>query len=204
MKRTDHQNGVFHLAASGRERGQVTVIAILLIAVAIGVNTAVFSVADAVLFKPLTYPAPQALVELRNVSPQGSFPGASIPKFNLWRQQTAIFQKVAAYDFGGPGLNITGGDHPQQVQGIHVSADYFAMFGAPVAAGRTFTAAEDSPHGGNVTVLSYGLWKDRFGANPNVVGSTIQLDGQPYLIVGVIGRGLCDRYASRSLGSIPV
>ena len=164
-------------------------IAILLIAVAIGVNTAVFSVADAVLFKPLTYPAPQALVELRNVSPQGSFPGASIPKFNLWRQQTAIFQKVAAYDFGGPGLNITGGDHPQQVQGIHVSADYFAMFGAPVAAGRTFTAAEDSPHGGNVTVLSYGLWKDRFGANPNVVGSTIQLDGQPYLIVGVIGRG---------------
>ena len=80
-----------------------TVIAILLIAVAIGVNTAVFSVADAVLFKPLTYPAPQALVELRNVSPQGSFPGASIPKFNLWRQQTAIFQKVAAYDFGGPG-----------------------------------------------------------------------------------------------------
>ncbi|HTD96159.1 MAG TPA: ABC transporter permease [Edaphobacter sp.] len=166
-----------------------TVIAILLIAVAIGVNTAVFSVADAVLFKPLTYPAPQALVELRNVSPQGSFPGASIPKFNLWRQQTAIFQKVAAYDFGGPGLNITGGDHPQQVQGIHVSADYFAMFGAPVAAGRTFTAAEDSPHGGNVTVLSYGLWKDRFGANPNVVGSTIQLDGQPYLIVGVIGRG---------------
>jgi len=123
------------------------------------------------------------------VSPQGSFPGASIPKFNLWRQQTAIFQKVAAYDFGGPGLNITGGDHPQQVQGIHVSADYFAMFGAPVAAGRTFTVAEDSPHGGNVTVLSYGLWKDRFGANPNVVGSTIQLDGQPYLIVGVIGRG---------------
>ena len=166
-----------------------TVIAILLIAVAIGVNTAVFSVTDAVLFKPLTYPDPQALVELRNVSPQGSFPGASIPKFNLWRQQTAIFQKVAAYDFGGPGLNITGGDHPQQVQGIHVSADYFAMFGAPVAAGRTFTVAEDSPHGGNVTVLSYGLWKDRFGANPNVVGSTIQLDGQPYLIVGVIGRG---------------
>jgi putative ABC transport system permease protein len=166
-----------------------TVIAILLIAVATGVNTAVFSVTDAVLLKPLTYPDPQALVELRNTSPQGSFPGANIPKFNLWRQQTAIFQNVAAYDWGGSGLNITGGDQPQQVQGIHVSADYFAMFGAPVAAGRTFTAAEDSPHGGNVTVLSYGLWKERYGANPNAVGSTIQLDGQPYLIVGVIGRG---------------
>ncbi|HEY4359099.1 MAG TPA: ABC transporter permease [Acidobacteriaceae bacterium] len=166
-----------------------TVIAILLIAVATGVNTAVFSVTDAVLLKPLTYPDPQALVELRNTSTQGSFTGANIPKFNVWRQQTSVFQKVAAYDFGGSGLNITGGDHPQQVQGIHVSADYFAMFGAPVAAGRTFTAAEDSPHGGHVTVLSYGLWKDRYGANPKAVGSTIQLDGQPYLIVGVIARG---------------
>jgi putative ABC transport system permease protein len=166
-----------------------TVVAILLMAVAIGVNTAVFSVIDAVLLKPLTYPDPQALVELRNTSEQGSFPGANIPKFNIWHQQGAIFQRVAAYDFGGSGLNITGGDHPQQVQGIHVSADYFAMFGAPLAAGRTFTAAEDSPHGGHVTVLSYGLWKSRYAANPRVIGSTIQLDGQPYLIVGVIGRG---------------
>jgi predicted permease len=178
----------FALRALAKTPGFATV-AVLLIAVAIGVNTAVFSVTDAVLLKPLTYPDPQALVELRNLSPQGSFPGANIPKFNLWHQQTSIFQQVAAYDFGGSGLNITGGDHPQQVQGIHVSADYFAMFGAPVIAGRTFTAAEDSPHGGNVTVLSYGLWKNRYGANPHVVGSTIQLDGQAYLVVGVIGRG---------------
>ncbi|HVU48862.1 MAG TPA: ABC transporter permease [Terracidiphilus sp.] len=166
-----------------------TIIAVLLVAVAIGVNTAVFSVIDTVLLQPLTYPDPAAMVELRNLSPQGSFPGANIPKFNLWHQQTTIFQQVAAYDFGGAGLNITGGDHPQQVQGIHVSADYFALFGAPIAAGRTFTAAEDSPNGGHVTVLSYELWKSRYAANPNVVGSTIQLDGQPYLIVGVVGRG---------------
>jgi putative ABC transport system permease protein len=164
------------------------IIAILVIAVGIGVNTAVFSVINAVLLKPLTYPHPEELVELRNISAQGSFPGANIPKFSIWRQQTGIFQKVAAYDFGGAGMNITSGDHPEQVQGMHVSADYFAMFGAPVVAGRTFTAAEDSPHGGRVTVLSYGLWKSRYGANPNVIGSTIQLDGEPYLIVGVIGR----------------
>lgn len=164
------------------------IIAILLVGVAIGVNTAVFSVIDAVLLRPLTYPDPPAMVELRNTSRQGSFPGANIPKFNLWHQQTMIFQQVAAYDFGGSGLNITGGDHPQQVQGIHVSSDYFALFGAPIALGRTFTQAEDSPNGGHVTVLSYGLWKSRYGGNPNVVGSTIQLDGQPYLIVGVLGR----------------
>jgi predicted permease len=165
------------------------IIAVLVIAVGIGVNTAVFSVIDAVLLKPLTYPNPQELVSLLNTGPQGSFPVASVPKFNLWRQQTSIFQQVAAYDFGGAGLNLTGSDHPQQVQGVHVSADYFAMFGAPVIAGRTFTAAEDSPNGGHVTVLSYGLWKSRYGANPNLVGSTIQLDGQPYLVVGIIGSG---------------
>jgi putative ABC transport system permease protein len=166
-----------------------TVIAILVIAVGIGVNSAVFSVINTVLLKPLSYPEPQSLVQLMNKSPQGSFPGANIPKFNIWRQQKSIFQQVAAYDFGGSGMNLTGGDNPQQVQGIHVSADYFAMFGAPVIAGRTFTAAEDSPNGGHVVVLSYSLWKSRFGGNPRIVGSTIQLEGQPYLVVGVIGPG---------------
>jgi hypothetical protein len=160
------------------------------IAVGIGVNTAVFSVINAVLLKPLTYPNPQELVSLTNTSPQGSFPGASIPKFTLWRQQASLFQQVAAYDSGGAGLNITESDHPQQVQGVHVSADYFAMLGAPVIAGRTFTAAEDSPNGGHVAVLSYGLWKSRYGGNPNTVGSSIQLDGQPYQVVGIIGPGL--------------
>jgi putative ABC transport system permease protein len=166
-----------------------TAIAILVIAVGIGVNTAVFSVVNTVLLKPLTYPDPQSLVELMNTGPQGSFPGANVPKFNIWHQQTNIFQQVAGYDWGGAGLNLTGSDNPQQVQGIHVTADYFAMFGAPVIAGRTFTAAEDSPNGGHVVVLSYGLWKTRFGSNSNIVGRTIQIDGEPYLVVGVIGRG---------------
>src|ERR1035438_3205727 len=166
-----------------------TLIAILVIAVGIGVNTAVFSVINAVLLKPLTYPDPQALVQLMNTGPRGSFPGANIPKFNIWLHQSSVFQQVAAYDWGGAGMNLTGGDHPEQVQGIHVSAGYFALFGAPLAAGRTFTSAEDSPHGGNVVVLSYGLWKSRFGGNSKIVGSTIQLDGQSFLVVGVIGRG---------------
>lgn len=166
-----------------------TAIAVLVLAVGIGVNTAVFSVINAVLLKPLTYPNPEQLVSLVNTSPQGNFPGASVPRFSLWRQQASIFQQVAAFDWGGAGLNITGSDHPLQVQGIHVSADYFAMFGAPVVAGRTFTAAEDSPNGGHVVVLNYGLWKSRYGGDPGIVGRTIQLDGQPYLVVGVIGPG---------------
>src|SRR2546427_1320404 len=67
--------------------------------------------------------------------------------------------------------------HP--VQGVHVTVDYFSVLGAPVIAGRTFTAAEDSPHGGNVVVLSYGLWKRRFGGDRGIVGKSIQLNGQP-------------------------
>lgn len=179
---------VFALRALRKTPG-VTFIAVLVIAVGIGVNTAVFTVIDAVLLKPLTYPNPQELVSLTNTGPRGSFSGASIPRFSLWRQQTSIFQKVAAIDFGGAGMNITGTDHPEQVQGIHVSADYFAMLGAPLVEGRTFTAEEDSPNGGHVTVLSYGLWKSRYGGSPNIVGSTIQLDGTPYLVIGVIGPG---------------
>ncbi len=165
-----------------------TVIAILVMAVGIGVNTAVFSAINTILLKPLPYPDPQSLVQLMNTGPHGLFPMANVPKFNVWRQQSGIFQQVAGYDWGGAGNNLTGGDTPQQVQAIHVTADYFSLFGAPLAVGRTFTAAEDSPNGGHVVVLSYGLWQSRFGGKPDVVGRTIQIDGQPYLVVGVIGR----------------
>jgi predicted permease len=165
-----------------------TVIAILVIAVGIGANTAVFSVINTVLLKPLTYPDPQSLVHLMNVGDQGSFPGANVPKFNIWQQQRGIFQQVAAYDTGGAGLNLTGSDTPEQVQGVHVSADYFSILGAPVIAGRTFTPAEDSPHGGNYAVLSYGLWKRRYGGDRGIVGNNIQLNGLSYQVVGVIGR----------------
>ena len=165
-----------------------TIGAILVIAVGIGANTAVFSVINTVLLKPLTYPDPQSLVHLMNTGDQGSFPGANVPKFNIWRQQTGIFQQVAAYDSGGAGLNLTGNDQPEQVQGVHVSADYFSVLGASVIAGRTFTASEDSPHSGNFVVLSYGLWKRRFGGDRGIVGRSIQLNGQPYQVVGVIGR----------------
>ena len=165
-----------------------TAIAIIVIAVGIGANAGVFSVINTVLLKPLSYPDPQSLVQLMNTGPQGSFSGANVPKFNIWHQQTSVFQCVAGYDQGGAGLNLTGGNDPEQVQGVHVTADYFRLFGAPILAGRTFTAAEDSPNGGNVVVLSYGLWKRRFGGNPTMVGTNIPLDGQPYLVVGIVGR----------------
>jgi predicted permease len=165
-----------------------TAVALLVIAAGIGVNTAVFSVVDAVLLKPLTYPDPQTLVQLVTTSDEGPIPVASIPEYNIWQQQTNVFRQVAAYDWGGAGTNLDAGDRPEQVLGMHVTSGFFDLFGAGVAAGRTFTAAEDSPNGGHVTVLSYGLWKERFGGNPKIVGSTIRLDDQSYVVVGVIGR----------------
>jgi predicted permease len=165
------------------------IIAVAVIAVGIGVNTAVFSVIDNILLKPLPYPDPDQLVANTVVTPFGEFQGANIPFFAFWQKQTNIFQQIAAYDFGGAGLNITGTDHPQQVQARHVTSDYFAMFGARIVAGRTFSRSEDSPNGGNSVVLSDAFWKSRYGASPKTVGSTIQLDGKPYLVIGVVHFG---------------
>jgi predicted permease len=166
-----------------------TIVAVLVIALGIGVNTAVFSVVNTVLLQPLPYPDPQSLVRLVLFTPQRTLDGASVPEFNLWRQQTGVLREVAGYDTGGAGMNLTGDDHPMQVQAIHVTHDYFTLFGAPMIAGRTFTQQEDTPHGGNVVVLSYGLWKQRFGGDANIVGRTIQLDNTPYLVVGILDRG---------------
>jgi putative ABC transport system permease protein len=170
-----------------RQSPGFTIAAVAALALGIGANTAIFSVVNTVLLKPLTYPDPDRIVQFVLTSPGGSGPGASVTKFNIWRQQTRAFQDISAYDFGGPGLNLTGGAYPEQIQGIHVTADYFRLFGAPIALGRTFTADEDRPGGGHVVVLSSGLWKRRFGGDPNMVGKTISLGGDPYTVVGIVG-----------------
>ena len=113
----------------------------------------------------------------------------SAKKFNILRQQMQLFQDVAAYEYSGTGLNLTGGAFPEQVHGIRVSADYFRLFGAPIAEGRTFTANEDRPNGGRVVVLSYGLWQRRFGGDPGITGKAISLSGTPYTVVGIVGPG---------------
>ena len=164
-----------------------TLAAIAALALGIGTNTAIFTVVNAVLLKPLTYPDADRIVQFQLTSADGNGIGASIPKFFKWKAQTSVFQDVAAYDYGGPGFNLTGGT-PEQVQGLHVTEGYFRLFGAPVMLGRTFTPQEDSPDGGKVVVLSYGLWKRRFGSNPNIVGTTLSLGNEGYTVVGVLGK----------------
>src|SRR5215469_7276130 len=163
------------------------VTAIAALALGIGANTAIFSVVNAVLLKPLPYPDPERIVQLLGVTPQGNFPMFSVPAYNVLREQTQALEDVAAFDLGGPGVNIGGGDRPEQVKGIHVSHEFFPLFGVPIPIGRAFNTDEDRPHGPNVVVLSDGLWHRRFGANPNVVGKTVLLGGEPYTILGVMG-----------------
>jgi predicted permease len=157
------------------------------LALGIGADTAIFSVVNAVLLKPLTYPQPDRLVQFLNTSRDGEFPGASVTKLHVWQAQTSVVQDVAGYDFSGKGLNLTGAV-PEQIHGIHVTEAYFRLFGAHTILGRTFTPQEDMPHGGNLVVISYGLWKRKFGADPNIVGHTISLSGEPYTILGVISQ----------------
>jgi putative ABC transport system permease protein len=161
-----------------------TIAVIAALALGIGADTAIFSVVNAVLLKPLTYPEPDRIIQFLLTSPQGQGPGASATKFHVWQQQTSVFQDVAAYDFSGKGLNLTGAV-PEQLHGVHVTEAYFRLFGARMLLGRTFTPQEDLPHGGNVLVLSNGLWKRKFGADPQIVGKTISLSGEPYTVLGV-------------------
>jgi len=168
-----------------RARG-FTVAAVLTLALGIGANTAIFSVINAVLLKPFGYPDPDRIVQFMLTMPQGPARGASVPDFHLWRQQTRVFQDVSAYDVGGHGLNLTG-SMPERIHGLHVTADYFRLFGARMLLGRTFTTQEDSPNGGNVVVVSYNLWKRKFGGDPHIVGKAISLENEPFTVLGVTG-----------------
>ncbi|MGH9349427.1 MAG: ABC transporter permease [Vicinamibacterales bacterium] len=155
------------------------------LALGIGANTAIFSVVNTVLLKPLPYPDPDRLVLFMNSSPQGSGPGASPAKFNTWRQPSEAFEDVSAYRYTI--VNLTGGNDPEQITAGTVSASFFRLFGAALAAGRTFSDEEDRPNGGQVVVLTHGFWRRRFGADPDVVGRTLSLNGEPYLVLGVLG-----------------
>src|ERR1700692_1903969 len=158
-----------------------TFTAIAAIALGIGANTAIFTVVNAVLLKPLSYPEPDRMVQFMNTFAQGNSPVGSPVNFNNWKAQTGVFQDVTAYDFGGPGFNLTGAV-PEQVHGIHVSEAYFRLFGAPVILGRSFTPQEDSPNGGHAVVISYGFWQRNIG------GTNVSLSNESYTIIGVLGK----------------
>ena len=170
-----------------RKNPGFTLAAVAALALGIGANTAIFSVVNTVLLKPLTYPQSDRMVLFLAQTAGLANDLHSIPEFHFFERQTSVFKEVAAYDNAGPGFNLTGG-RPEQVHGIHVTQNYFRVYGAPVMLGRTFTPQEDSPHGGKVVVLSYALWQSRFGGDPAIVGKSLSVGNEPYTIVGVIAK----------------
>jgi len=171
----------------GRAPG-FTLCAIVTLALGIGSNTAVFSVVDAVLVRPLSYPDPSHIVQFFLRSSEGSAPGASIPDLRFWLERVDSVQDIAAYDFDQSEMGFTSGA-PEQVHGIHVTSNYFRLLGAPALLGRTFGQADDLAHGPKVVVLSYRLWRRRFAGDEHIIGKTISLDKESYTVIGVTGEG---------------
>ena len=163
-----------------------TLIAVFALALGIGANTAIFTVVDRVLLRPLPYKDAGRLVNGVRQFKTGASPSLSIPKFVSFRQAD-LLEAVAIYDFMGPGMNLSGAGTPEQVRGVHVSEAYFRLFGVAPLIGRTFSPDEDRPGGPRVMVLTNGLWKRRFGGDPGMVGRSIRINSEPFTVIGVMG-----------------
>jgi putative ABC transport system permease protein len=167
-----------------------TAAAIVVLALGIGANSAIFSVVDAVLLRPLPFGDPARLVQVWHVPPAKSFPGmtrfsVSAANFVDWQQQNHVFNKMAI--FTGSSLNLTGREQPESLQGAAISADFFSTLQTHPMLGRVFTPDEDQLGKNHVVILSYGLWKSRFGADPHIAGQIVKFDEQAYTVLGVMG-----------------
>ena len=163
-------------------------IAILALALGIGVNTAIFTVVNAVLLQPLPYPEPDRLMELDRQFPNGRGNSISIPKYMAWKDNH-VFQSMTLYALAASGMNLGASDRPEQVKTLHVSSGFFQVFGVGPEAGRTFTASEDVPNGPAVAVLTHEMWQARLGGDQHIVGRPVLLNGQPYTVLGVLPKG---------------
>ena len=162
-----------------------TIVAILALALGIGANTAIFSVIDRVLLAPLPFPDSERIMRVQRKFPNGDGSSVSIPKFMAWRK-SGTFQSMAAYDFGTVSLNLGTSDRPNPVNGMHVTADFFSVFGVKPLFGRTFSPEEDSPNAGKFVVLTSDMWKNHLGGDRDIVGKAITLSGEPYVVLGVL------------------
>ena len=162
----------------------VTLIAVLALTLGIGANTAIFSVVNAVLLKPLPYPHPERLVRVYEKSQQFEQMSVSYPNFRDWQQQNQSFEQLAAFRYQG--FNITGTQGPERVQGRMISSSFFSVLGVQPAWGRDIAPDEDRLGGQPVTILSYAFWQRRFGGDPEMVGKPIIINGKSHTIIGIL------------------
>jgi len=166
-----------------------TITAVAALALGIGTTTAIFSIVNTLLLKPLPVPDADRLVVLMTtgVSQTGeriSDSDASPVKFELWRSQPSVLQDVSAFLPGV--MNYTGGEAVEQLRSMQVSADFFRCWRIGIVRGRTFTPEEDLPRGPRVALISQNLWTSHFASDPRILGKTVSLNGEPYMVIGIL------------------
>ena len=169
-----------------------TAVALLVLALGIGANTAIFSVVNAVLLRPLPFDQPNRLVQLYHIPPPASFPG--IPLFTVspanfldWRAQAHSFEGMSAYGYGR--YTLTGKGEPEAIRTVAVTYGFFSIMHEQPLLGRTFAEGEDQAGRDHEVILSYDFWRTHFGENPDIVGKNIQLNDQAYAVIGVMRPG---------------
>ncbi len=173
------------------KRPGFTAIALVALALGIGANTAIFSLVNAVVIRPLPFPDPDRLVWVYgNIRNGGSRASVSPPDFLDYRSQNKTFEQFAASGTQPLAVNLTGSGEPERVSASAVTGNYFDTFGVTPAIGRTFTIDNEKPGSDQVTVLSHAFWQKRFGGDTDIVGKTITLDSKSYQILGVMPAGV--------------
>jgi putative ABC transport system permease protein len=178
----------FALRGLGRTPG-FTAVAVLTLALGIGANTAIFSVVNAVLLRPLPYADPDRLLALTGSYSKSGVTDVrlSAPELNEYRRAVDALQDAAgSWQID---INLTGSGEPERIAGAGVSPNFFRVLGVPPELGRDFTEADDAGHVGYVAIISHELWQRRFGGDPAAIGATVRLDDDPITIVGVMPRG---------------
>jgi putative ABC transport system permease protein len=159
-----------------------TTIAALTLALGIGANTALFSVVNAVLLRPLPYQQPDRLVILWERTPMGEA-SVAYPNFVDWRERNQVFERITA--FRRDNFNLTGAGEAERLNGRMVSAGFFATFGKQPARGRDFTSADDQPGAAAAVILSHDFWRRRFGGDEKIVGSQLTLSNRVFTVIGI-------------------
>jgi putative ABC transport system permease protein len=175
-----------------RKNPGFTAIAVLTLALGIGVTTAMFSIIDGVLLRPLAIKEPERLVTVWERNPEHGYEanGVAPANFDDWKRQNQSFEQMALFKIASK-LDLTIGDETERVTGFAVAANLFPMLGICPVLGRQWTSEDDTPGRGDVVVLSHRLWRRRFGGNPAVVGKTISLSGRSCTAIGVMPDGFC-------------
>jgi putative ABC transport system permease protein len=166
-----------------------TIVAVLALALGIGANTAIFSVVNSVLLRPLAYPESERLVMVWEERTSLGFPADTPAPANFfdWREQQSVFEDMAA--MADRAFNLTGTGEPEKIEGQRVSASFFPLFGVAPMRGRAFLPEDDMPESSPVVIIGHALWQRRFGGDEGLLNQTISLNGQPHTVVGIMPPG---------------